>query len=118
MTLAADVPDVRPYLARASVAVNPAVSGSGVNIKLIEYLDAAIPLVSTSLATRGLPLEPGVDLEVHDDAPGFAEAVLRLLGDPETARALAKRGQTHIREILDAQVNLDRIADLLAAAAR
>jgi hypothetical protein len=27
---------------------------------------------------------------------------------------MAKRGQTHIREILDAQANLDRIADLLA----
>ncbi|MDQ1287625.1 MAG: hypothetical protein QG622_1190, partial [Actinomycetota bacterium] len=61
--VAADVPDVRPYLAGASVAINPAVSGSGVNIKLIEYMDAAIPLVSTSLATRGLPLVAGTDLE-------------------------------------------------------
>jgi glycosyltransferase involved in cell wall biosynthesis len=116
LTLAADVPDVRPYLARATVAINPAVSGSGVNIKLIEYLDAAIPLVSTSLATRGLPLRPGVDLEVQDDANGFAEAVLRLLRDPETARAMAARGQNHVREILDAQVNLERIADLLTKA--
>lgn len=113
--LAADVPDVRPYLDGASVAVNPAISGSGVNIKLIEYMDAAIPLVSTSLATRGLPLQAGADLEVHDTAPEFGDAVLRLLHDPEAARAMAKHGQAHIREILDARLNLERVAQLLAS---
>ncbi len=41
--LYADVPQVAPFLARASVAVNPAVSGSGVNIKLVEYLEAGLP---------------------------------------------------------------------------
>jgi glycosyltransferase involved in cell wall biosynthesis len=111
--LAADVPDVRPYLAAAQVAVNPAVSGSGVNIKVIEYLDAAIPLVSTSLATRGLPLRAGTDLEVQDTPDGFADAVLRLLRDPEAARTVGKQGQARVREILDPAVNLERIADLL-----
>jgi glycosyltransferase involved in cell wall biosynthesis len=106
---------VRPYLAAADVAVNPAVSGSGVNIKVIEYMDAAIPLVSTSLATRGLPLTSGVDLEVHDDEEGFADAVVRLLADPAAAREMAARGQAHIRELLDAGANLDRIAELLAS---
>ncbi|MDQ1286605.1 MAG: polysaccharide biosynthesis protein PslH, partial [Actinomycetota bacterium] len=91
-----------------------AVSGSGVNIKLIEYMDAAIPLVSTSLATRGLPLVAGTDLEIHDDAPAFGAAVLKLLRDPEAARAMSKEGQTHIREILDAELNLDRIAEILS----
>ena len=118
VSLSADVPDVRPYLARAAVAVNPAVSGSGVNIKVIEYLDAGIPLVSTSLATRGLPLAAGTDLEVQDDEGGFADAVLDLLADPEAARAMGKRGQAHIRDVLDADVNLDRIADLLATSGR
>ena len=112
--LAADVPDVRPYLAAADVAVNPAVSGSGVNIKVVEYLDAALPLVSTSLATRGLPLQPGVDLEVTDDPAAFAGAVLRLLHDHEAARTMAKQGQARIRELLDPQTNLDRIATMLS----
>jgi len=114
VSLAADVPDVQPYLARASVAVNPAVSGSGVNIKLIEYLDAGIPLVSTSLATRGLPLTAGVDLAVEDEPAGFADAVVRLLDDPAAARATARQGRAHLRDILDAGPNLDRIAQLLA----
>ncbi len=111
--LAADVPDVRSYLRRASVAVNPVVSGSGVNIKVVEYLDAALPLVSTSLATLGLPLRRGVDLVVHDDPAGFAAAVVRLLADPAAARELGRAGQAHVRELLDPKANLDRIAALL-----
>ena len=111
--LAADVPDVREYLRRAAVAVNPVVSGSGVNIKVVEYLDAALPLVSTSLATRGLPLRAGADLEVHDDPAGFAAAVVRLLDQPQAARELGRNGQAHVRELLDPTANLARIADLL-----
>ena len=111
--LAADVPQVRPYLAAADVAVNPAITGSGVNIKVVEYMDAGIPLVSTSLATRGLPLEAGKDLEVADDPADFAAAVLRLLNDPASAREMAERGRQRIREVLDPQVNLARIAAML-----
>lgn len=112
--LFADVPDLTPYLNRTSVALNPVVSGSGVNIKLIDYLDAGLPLVSTSLATAGLPLEAGVDLEVHDDPQEFAAAVLRLVDDPTLAGRLARSGRRHLRELLDAPTNLARIGDLLS----
>jgi glycosyltransferase involved in cell wall biosynthesis len=111
--LAADVPDVRPYLDRADVAVNPAVTGSGVNIKVVEYLDAGIPTVSTSLATKGLPLRPGTDLEVADDADGFADAVVHLLKDPSSAQAMAENGREHVRRLLDPEANLVRMAELM-----
>jgi glycosyltransferase involved in cell wall biosynthesis len=91
------------------------VSGSGVNIKVVEYLDAGLPLVSTSLATQGLPLVAGADLEVHDDAAGFAEAILRLLADREAAGVMAKSGQAHIRDLLDPQANIALIASMLTA---
>jgi glycosyltransferase involved in cell wall biosynthesis len=112
--LFADVPDLRPYLSRSAAAVNPVVSGSGVNIKIVEYLDAALPVVSTSLAIEGLPLRGGTDLEVHDDPDAFADAVLRLLADPEAARAMAVAGRAHLHRLLDVRTNLSRIADLLA----
>lgn len=115
--LVADVPDVWPYLSRATVAVNPAVSGSGVNIKLIEYLHAGIPLVSTSLATRGLPLRPGVDLEVHDDPAAFARAVVALLQDPRRAERMGETGRQHLLGQIDPMANLERVAQLMTAPA-
>lgn len=111
--LHADVPTVEPFLERAAVAVNPAVSGSGVNIKLIDYLQAGLPVVSTSLATRGLALESGLDLEVHDQPRDFAGAILGLLADPERALLLAEGGRSRIARVLDPVKNIDRMAELL-----
>jgi glycosyltransferase involved in cell wall biosynthesis len=112
--LDADVADLAPALAQAAVAVNPVLGGSGVNIKLVDYLAAAVPVVSTSQAVRGLPLRPGVDLEISDQAGGFAAAVVRLLGDPTAARALAERGRDHLLELLDPEAGLRTIDDLLS----
>ncbi len=42
----------------ASVAVNPMVSGSGTNLKIVEYLAAGVPVVSTPFGMRGLDLRP------------------------------------------------------------
>lgn len=105
----ADVPSVEPYLERAWVTVNPAVAGSGVNIKLVEYLQAGRPTVSTSLATRGLDLRSGIDLEVHDDPGAFAQAVIRLLADRESAAAMAANGRATIRRLTDPTRNIAMI---------
>lgn len=108
--LHADVPFVEPYLQRAWVTVNPAVTGSGVNIKLIDYLQAGRPTVSTSLAVRGLNLEAGHDLEIHDEPAAFAKAVIRLLTDSDRAATLAQAG----RDALDRMIDPDRNFDLIA----
>ncbi|MCW2614846.1 MAG: glycosyl transferase group 1, partial [Frankiales bacterium] len=113
-TLHADVASVTPFLDRATVAVNPAVTGSGVNIKLIDYLQAGLPVVSTSLATAGLPLRAGVDLEVADEPGAFAEACVRLLTDEDRRSELAHQGRQHVEELLDPEANLARVARALA----
>lgn len=107
----ADVPAVEPYLERAWVTVNPAVTGSGVNIKLVDYLQAGRPTVSTSLAIRGLALRAGVDLEIRDDAAGFAQAVTRLLTDRESADAMAASGRAAIGRLIDPDRNLTQITE-------
>jgi hypothetical protein len=67
--LHADVADPAVFLSAAGVAVNPAVSGSGVNIKLLEYLFAGTPVVSTGL--RASVWRPAWML-VADHAKDFA----------------------------------------------
>ncbi len=114
VTLHADVPSVTTFLDRATIAVNPAVTGSGVNIKVIDYLQAGVPLVSTSLATAGLALRAGVDLEVADTPDAFAELVLALLGDGARRDRLACQGRDHIEVMLEPRKNLARIADAFA----
>jgi glycosyltransferase involved in cell wall biosynthesis len=51
-------------LSIADVALNPMESGSGTNLKMLEYCAAGIPVVSTPYGIRGLELENGVHVSV------------------------------------------------------
>ena len=42
------------YLACAHVALNPVRSGSGTNLKMLEYIAAGLPVISTRFGARGL----------------------------------------------------------------
>lgn len=60
----------------ADVALNPIISGSGTNLKMLDYLAAGIPIISTPFGTRGLHLEHGkhcliAELEEFPNAINF-----------------------------------------------
>ena len=95
--LHADVAEPAAFLAAADVSINPAVSGSGVNIKLVEYLAAGAPVVSTSRGSSGLGLRPGRRLLVADTPAGFAAAVGDLLTGRRDGGQLGAAGQAHRR---------------------
>lgn len=108
-----DVADPGEYIRRASVAVNPTVSGSGVNIKLVEYLSMGIPVVSTVRGQAGLGLEPGKDL-LAADAPGeFARQVVDLLGSADFSQRIGTTGRLKALRILDVETSLRTMASLL-----
>lgn len=110
-----DVDDPVDFLARSSVAVNPAVSGSGVNIKLVEYLSVGVPVVSTDRGMAGIGLRADADLLVADDPASFAAAVVRLLTKPDVAVALGDAGRRTADRILDVETSLNLFMSLLAS---
>lgn len=114
-SLHADVADPGLFLRTATVAINPAVSGSGVNIKLVEYLAAGTPVVSTTRGMLGLSLEAEQHLAVHDDPDAFAAAVITLLSDPERAQVLGRSGQERARAVLDTSASVHQLAGMLNA---
>ena len=48
------VPEMAPYFAAADFGLNPIVKGSGVNVKMIEFIAARLPILSTEFGLRGL----------------------------------------------------------------
>ncbi|MEO6496490.1 MAG: glycosyltransferase, partial [Solirubrobacteraceae bacterium] len=80
------VPDVRPWLARATVAVAPLRIAAGVQTKVLEAMASALPVVTTARALRGLT--PAVHrLIVTAETPSeLTDAVVQLLTDPVGAR--------------------------------
>ena len=98
ITVTGTVPDVRPYLAEATVCVVPLRVGGGTRIKIFEAMAAGLPVVSTRIGAEGLPVEHEEHLLLADDPRHFAEAVVRLLSDPGAAHEMAARALTLVRE--------------------
>src|SRR5262249_25454989 len=90
VSLAADVPEMAPELAAATVAVVPLRAGSGLQNKGREAVAGGTPVVATPRAAAGRHRRPGGHLLVADDAGGLAAAVVELVRAPARARALAR----------------------------
>lgn len=70
LTVTGTVSDVLPYFHAADIAVNPVETGGGTNIKVLQYLAAGLPVVSTPFGMRGLePLLPFVRTAAIDEMP-------------------------------------------------
>ena len=87
------VPDVVPFLERASVVVAPIWSGGGMRVKVLEALSAGKAVVATPLAAAGLGLVAGEQILLGEHAPDIAQAVSSLLLDPTERVALAMRAR-------------------------
>jgi sugar transferase (PEP-CTERM/EpsH1 system associated) len=95
VTVTGSVPDIRPHLADAAVAVAPLRIARGTQNKILECMAMGIPVVSSPEASRGVQAAPGEHLLVGHTDEEFAAHVLRLLRDSELGNrmALAAREQ-------------------------
>jgi sugar transferase (PEP-CTERM/EpsH1 system associated) len=90
VTVTGAVPDVRPYLWNAAVAVAPLHTARGLQNKVLEALAAGLPVVTTTAVAAGLPTAVGNGCLVADAPDLFAEQVTRLLtARPEERRERA-----------------------------
>jgi glycosyltransferase involved in cell wall biosynthesis len=98
------VPDLRPYLAKAAVAVAPLTVGAGVSNKLAEGFAVGTAVVATPLACGDLPVKNGHELLVAEGAEEFAEQVVKLLRDAGLRRQLALRAKTLVEQQYDWEI--------------
>lgn len=108
------VPDIRPFIAHASVAVAPLRIARGIQNKVLEALAMDRPIVATPQAVEGLPEIACCLDSITEDATVMARIISRLLaGDSRIevgmrrARVLANYGWTpavdRLRALLDGQ---------------
>jgi glycosyltransferase involved in cell wall biosynthesis len=87
------VPDVRPHLATCGMTVVPLRVGGGSRLKILESLATATPVVSTRVGAEGLRLTPGDHLTVTENESGVADAILKVMADPDAAADQADEGR-------------------------
>lgn len=93
-------------LSRASVALNPMSTGSGSNVKVLDYFSRNLPVVSTAFGMRGLNVKAGIHY-LEAGLEEFAQVLESALSQPKTLDQLIKAG----RELLTDKYTWDAIVE-------
>ena len=101
------VPDVRPYIAHAQVAVAPLRIARGIQNKVLEAMAMATPVVVSPQALEGIEAIPGTDLVLAIDAAGFVAEVSALLAVANTA--IGQVARSKVEKLYSWPSNLARI---------
>jgi sugar transferase (PEP-CTERM/EpsH1 system associated) len=112
-----EVPDVRPYFARARLAVAPFRIARGVQSKVLEAMAMGLPVVSAPLATQGIGAGPDDGITVAGDPASFAAAAVTLLRDDVHWRRNAEAARNYVARAhrwVDAGTQLESMLASLA----
>src|SRR5262249_34199804 len=89
------VPDVRPYLAHARVAVAPPRMAGGVQNKVLEAMAMGMPVLASPQALEGIEAQVGTELIVAADEAEYARSALDLLRH-DGAAAIGRAGRARV----------------------
>jgi glycosyltransferase involved in cell wall biosynthesis len=84
----------------ADIAINPMMSGSGTNIKMLDFMAAGIPVISTPTGARGIAIE-NYHHAIICDIDIFPPEISRLLHDNKLYETLSISGRKLIEEKYD-----------------
>lgn len=96
ITVTGTVPDLRPYLRRATIAVTPITYGAGIQNKVLEAMACATPVVTTPQAISAIEAMPGRDLLVAANVQKFAEAIVNLLHNPTQQKMIGQAARQYV----------------------
>jgi len=96
ITITGTVPDLRPYLARATVAVSPIRYGVGIQNKVMEAMAMATPVVSTPQALSALQVTVGENVLVARSPEEIAATVVMLLNNPAQSAQVGLAGRRYV----------------------
>lgn len=108
-----EVEDLATLLHSADVLILPLSTGSGVKGRVLEAMQAGLPIVGSSLAFEGLGVASGEDVVSCDDWHEMANLVASLLGSQRERRALARRARASVQREFSWENTYGRIHEVL-----
>jgi len=90
----------RELFSVADIAINPMMGGSGTNLKMLDYMAAGLPVVSTVIGARGIDLENNRHAIVCD-IDLFAKKISYLINKEDVRAELARNGRQLVKDKYD-----------------
>jgi sugar transferase (PEP-CTERM/EpsH1 system associated) len=107
------VPDMRPYLAAADLALVPLDIARGIQNKVLEAMAMALPCVLTQGAATGIEARDGGDFLIADTDDALVEAVLALATDAPRAHAMGQAARAYVLAHASWEAALAPLTDLI-----
>jgi sugar transferase (PEP-CTERM/EpsH1 system associated) len=90
------VPDVRPYLEQASIAVAPFRLARGVQNKVLEAMAMGLPVVGTPETFKGIAAREADGIRIANDPEKFARHVINLLRDGAQRADAGRQARSYV----------------------
>jgi sugar transferase (PEP-CTERM/EpsH1 system associated) len=96
ITVTGTVPDIRPYLQKATVSITPLTYAAGIQNKVLEAMACETPVVTNPLAIKSLNCRSGSDVLVAQSPGDFVEQVLSLINNRDYQRQIGQAGRRFV----------------------
>ncbi|MDR3573736.1 MAG: glycosyltransferase family 4 protein [Anaerolineaceae bacterium] len=93
--------DLNAVICACRIGMAPIFKGSGTRLKILEYIAAGLPVVTTRKGAEGLNLEGEKHVLYAETAVEFQQALLTLLDDSSISKRLSLQAGTLVRSTFD-----------------
>ena len=111
VTFTGCVKDLGPYLELCDVFINPKIiSNAGIEIKMLDYLKARKPVITTNIGARGYPLKHLESCIIENDVNKYDSWILKLIEDTKLRNRIRNNiNSFNIALSRDAKIVFDEI---------
>ncbi len=104
------VTDLEAFLATAHIAIVPLIHGSGTRLKILDYMSAGLPIVTTKKGIEGIEaINERHAIIVDSVDEKFIEAIKHLIENPKMRKKLGHNA----RKLVEKKYNWDKIGEII-----
>lgn len=90
------VPEILPYLQKATISLAPLNYGAGVQNKVLEAMACGIPVIASPLAVSALNVLTGREVLVANNPQNYADYILNLISNPQMGYQIGNAGREYV----------------------
>ncbi len=108
-----EIEDAADFIANHRIFIVPLFSGSGMRIKLLDYMAAGKATVTTTIGAEGIPVTHGKEAFIADQPEEFANYIVALAGDPGLCTRMGEHAREFIGKNFDNKLLISQLTDFL-----
>ncbi|QDV43217.1 GDP-mannose-dependent alpha-(1-6)-phosphatidylinositol monomannoside mannosyltransferase [Stieleria neptunia] len=116
VTLVGEVPDVRPYLHAADIAISPLKLARGIQNKVLEAMACGLPVITTTESAEGIDAIDGSEFIIADDEAAWADAICDLASDPQRRTSIGNAARDLVVNHYAWSARMQQITELIQKA--